>query len=559
MENMKWWQKTLVYQIYPKSFADTTGNGMGDIQGIIRKLDYLKDLGVGAVWLTPVYRSPMVDNGYDIADYCSIDPSYGTMADMEELIAEGKKRGIQIVMDLVFNHSSDQHAWFQAARKNRTNPWRDWYIWRNPKPDGSAPTNWRSIFGGSAWTLDEETGQYYLHTFAREQPDLNWENPAVRQALYLAARFWLDKGVGGFRIDAITYIKKPKQFKDYPADGPDGLAGIHAITANSPGILEFLQEFRQAVFAGQDIFTVAEANGVAPEELDNWVGEQGVFDMLFEFSHSLLGSGPEELWCRPAQWKLTALKKALFDSQQATERNGWYPIFFENHDQRRSVDHFFPEPVQDKKAAAKVLAVILLTLRGTPFIYQGEELGYENMALPSIEAYDDISSKGQYALALKAGYSPAEALRCIQYFSRDNARTPMQWNAGENAGFTAGAPWLPVHPDYKKCNAADQLLEPGSVLNWYRQLSQLRQRELILRAGSFAALLPADESLLGYDRILGKKRIRVLANFTEQTVVIPDKLRQGAVFLLGSYGDTLGNALRPLEACLYRIDEGAEQ
>ena len=554
MKNMKWWQQTVVYQIYPKSFADTTGSGTGDLNGITGKLDYLKTFGIGAIWLTPVYPSPMVDNGYDIADYCSIDPVYGTMEDMERLIEAARQRDIRIVMDLVFNHTSDQHAWFQASRQDRTNAKRDWYIWRDPKPDGSAPTNWRSIFGGSAWTLDEATGQYYLHTFAKEQPDLNWENPAVRQALYQAANFWLDKGVGGFRIDAITYIKKPAVFEDGPADAADGTANVHAMTANTPGILDFLREFRREVFDGHDIFTVGEANGVSPAELKNWVGPDGVFNMLFEFSHSMLGMGKQEMWCYPEKWQLTALKKALDESQQATARNGWYPIFFENHDQRRSLNHFFPVPVSNLPLAAKALAMVLFTLRGTPFVYEGEELGYANMALPDIGDYDDISSHGQYALALEEGFTPAQALSFIQYFSRDNARTPMQWNDQANAGFTTGTPWLPVHADYAQCNAAAEAADSQSVLSWYQQLAALRRKEPVLLEGTYRALLSEHKDLLAFERCGLKQTLRILVNFTEKQVPLDAVLVQDAKLLLSSYGDALKDGLRPLEAVIYRIE-----
>ena len=321
MDTLKWWQQTAVYQIYPRSFQDTTGSGEGDIPGVTRHLDYLRKLGVGAIWLTPVYPSPMVDNGYDISDYTAIDPRYGTMADMDTLIAEGKKRDIRIVMDLVYNHTSDRHAWFQESKRSRTNDKADWYIWRDAKEDGSAPTNWRSIFGGPAWTWCEERQQYYLHTFAVEQPDLNWANPAVRQALYDAANFWIDKGVGGFRIDAIVYIKKPAVLADGPVDGADGLSSIHKMIANTPGILDFLHEFRRNVFDGHDIFTVAEANGVTPADLPRWVGKDGAFSMLFEFSHTNLEFPDDEVWCRAETWPLTKLKKALSDSQQATAAN----------------------------------------------------------------------------------------------------------------------------------------------------------------------------------------------------------------------------------------------
>ena len=344
---MKWWQKTAAFELYPKSFLDTTGSGTGDLKGIIRKLDYLASLGIGIVWITPVFRSPMVDNGYDVADYYSIDPSYGTMEDMDELFAEAKKRNIRIVLDLVYNHTSEQNAWFIESRRDRTNPKADWYIWRDAKEDGSAPTNWRGIFGGSAWTWCEERKQYYLHTFAEQQPDLNWANPEVRQELYRIANFWIDKGAGGFRVDAISYVRKPDVFKDGEPDGEDGMVSVHDMTANTPGILEYLYEFRQNVSEGKDIFTVSEANGVKANELKYWVGEHGAFDMLFEFSHVNLEFKGVETWCKPDPWKLADLKKALRDSQEATKDNGWYPIFFENHDKPRSISHYFPEDAEE--------------------------------------------------------------------------------------------------------------------------------------------------------------------------------------------------------------------
>ena len=451
MKELKWWQKTNVYQVYPKSFLDTTGSGTGDLNGVTEKLDYLKTLGVGAIWLTPVYPSPMVDNGYDIADFTGIDPSYGTMADMERLIAEGKRRGIRMVMDLVYNHSSNQHPWFIDSASSRDSEHSDWYIWRDAKPDGSAPTNWRSIFGGSAWTWCEARQQYYLHTFAEAQPDLNWENPQVRQALYDAANFWLDKGVGGFRIDAIVYIKKPAEFVDGEPDSDDGMVNIHSMIANTPGILDFLHEFKEKVFEGHDIFTVAEANGIEPEDLDKWVGDQGVFDMLFEFSHMNLEFPHGELWSQATGYTpdiIPRLKKVLSASQQATAKNGWYPIFFENHDQMRCVKHYFPATA-DRKRAAKAMAASLMTLRGTPFIYEGQELGLDNVAWGAIEDYNDISSHGQYELALAEGRTADEAMEIVHRYSRDNARTPMQWTKGKNAGFSAGTPWLPVHEDYR--------------------------------------------------------------------------------------------------------------
>lgn len=558
MNTLKWWQKTVVYQIYPKSFQDTTGSGQGDIPGVTTKLDYLKTLGVGAVWLTPVYPSPMVDNGYDIADYTGIAPSYGTMADMEKLIAEAKKRDIRIVMDLVYNHSSDQHAWFQESKGSRDNDKADWYIWRDAKADGSAPTNWRGIFGGSAWTWCEERQQYYLHTFAAAQPDLNWANPAVRKALYQAANFWLDKGVGGFRIDAITYIRKPDQLQDGPADGKDGMVSIHTMTANTPGILDYLREFQQAVFAGRDIFTVAEANGVGPDELKDWVGSQGVFDMLFEFSHMNLNFRDNEAWCYANDWKLSELKHALSASQAATAMDGWYPIFFENHDQPRSVNKFFPEGA-DPELAAKAMGTLLFTLRGTPFIYEGQELGFTNVAWDTIDCYDDISSHGQYGFALNEGFTVQEALAFVHRYSRDNARTPMQWSDHYEAGFTTGKSWLPVHSDYPRCCVESEAKDEESVLSYYRQLTSLRSTDKIgkvLIYGDYQERLVESEQIYAFRRTLGVQHIDIMVNFTLQEVGFDTAGLQGSEYLAGNYRTPKKGCLRPLEAVIYWNETG---
>ncbi|SFH99333.1 alpha-glucosidase [Selenomonas ruminantium] len=556
MKDLQWWQKTVVYQVYPKSFLDTTGSGQGDIPGITRKLDYLKTLGVGAIWLTPVYSSPMVDNGYDIADYTAIDPSYGTMADMEELIAAAKKRDIRIVMDLVYNHTSDKHAWFIESKSSRDNSKADWYIWRDAKPDGSAPTNWRSIFGGSAWTWCEERQQYYLHTFAAAQPDLNWENPAVRQALYAAANFWLDKGVGGFRIDAIVYIKKPAVFADGEPDSSDGMVNVHSMIANTPGILDFLQEFRREVFDGHDIFTVAEANGVGPEELKDWVGEQGAFDMLFEFSHVNLEFPDGEIWCRGTGWKpelIPELKRSLTASQLATAENGWYPVFFENHDQLRCVRHFFPDDA-DPQVTAKAIATLLFTLRGTPFIYEGQELGMDNVAWGSIADYDDISSQGQYELALAEGRSESDALRLVHRYSRDNARTPMQWTRGRQAGFTEGQPWLPVHEDYARCCVESEAEDEDSVLSFYRRISRLRREGAaaqVLQQGSYEEVLTEREDVYAFRRRWGGQEVLTVVNFTGKETVYAAELPEEARVIIETQPDSKRGKLRPYEAVCY--------
>ena len=549
-QDLAWWQKTIAYEIYPKSFYDTAAQGTGTIAGITAKLDYLASLGVGAIWITPCYKSPMVDNGYDVEDYRQIDPSFGTMADMDELIAKGNEKGVRVVMDLVFNHTSEQCAWFKESRKSRDNAYADWYIWRDARPDGSAPTNWRSIFGGSAWAWCEERQQYYLHTFAPQQPDLNWENPDVRRALIDIANFWADKGVGGFRIDAITYIKKPAEFVDGPADGEDGMYAVHAATANTPGILDFLHEFKAGVRDGRDIFLVGEANGVGADELGDWVGERGVFDMLFEFSHTKAVSCEDEVWCRPIEWKLTDLKRVLAESQANTADNGWYPVFFENHDQPRSTVNFFrcEGSISDK---AKALGTVLLTLRGTPFVMQGEELGYANRVWKSLDEFDDLQTRSQYEFALSEGRTEAEALAGCNRFSRDNARTPMQWDASANAGFSAATPWLPVHDDYTQVNVEAESADPDSPLSWYRKLAALRAERDELVAGSFEELMADDEQVYAYRRQGEGGAAVVLANLSGEEASYDAALVADMKLLAGTHGSTEPGTLRPLEAVVF--------
>jgi len=393
---------------------------------------------------------------------------------------------------------------------------------------------WRGIFGGSAWTWCEERQQYYLHTFAYQQPDLNWANPEVRRALYDAANFWVDLGAGGFRVDAITYIKKPEEFKDGTPDGDDGMVSVHDMTANQPGILDYLHEFKREVSEGHDIFTVAEANGVSADELKYWVGKDGAFDMLFEFSHINLEFKGVETWCKPDPWTICDLKRALRNSQNAPKENGWYPSFFENHDKPRCVNHFFSENA-DKKLAAKAMGTLLMTLRGTPFLFQGQELGLENIAWPSIDCYNDISSHGQYAFALSEGLSEEEALACVHEFSRDSARTPMQWNAEENAGFTTGKPWLPVHDDYETVNVEAQEKDEDSVLNWFRKLAQIRKEYPVLETGDFEEILVNDPDIIGYVRKDGDDSLCILINLSDAHALFTAEEADERELILSNY------------------------
>ena len=557
-ENEQWWKNTIAYEIYVRSFRDTNGDGIGDLKGITQELDYLKELGAGALWLTPCYASPQEDNGYDIANFYEIDPIYGTMEDMDELISEAGKRGIRIVMDLVFNHTSDANPWFVESRAGRNNEKSDWYIWRDPAEDGGAPTNWRSIFGGSAWEYDPIRGQYYLHTFLKQQPDLNWENPEVRKALIDVANFWVNKGVGGFRLDAITYIKKPAVFENGRPDADDQLSGIHALTADTPGILDFLREFQNGVMPGTDIFMVGEANGVAPEELPEWVGGDGVMDMIFEISHVLIDLPDEMNWCKTREWKIPELKKMFSASQEMTRSTkGWVPVFLENHDQPRSINHFLPEGA-DRVAGGKALGTLLLTMRGTPFIMQGEELGLVNVAWESIDEYKDVSTFNHYWFALGEGYTQEEAMAAVHRFSRDNARTPLQWTDGENAGFTTGTPWIPVNGDYKTFNAASEKADPDSVLNWYITLAKLRSEHEELLDGDYRELFPEHEQIFAYERENETAKAVILINLTTEPAAYDPACLEGAELLLSSAKETEKGTLAPLEAVIYEAPAGKQ-
>lgn len=578
-QNSEWWKRTIAYEIYPSSFQDSNGDGVGDINGITSRLDYLKSLNVGAIWLTPVYASPMVDNGYDVSNFYEINPLYGTMEDMERLITEADKRNIKIVMDLVFNHTSEECQWFKESRSSRNSPKSDWYIWRNAITDeaeangkGHEPNNWRGIFGGSAWEWCEERKQYYLHTFAKQQPDLNWENPDVRKALYDIANFWIKKGVGGFRIDAIPYIKKPTDFANGKPDAKDGMVSIHTMTVNTDGILDFLYEFKKNVTEGKNVFTVAEANGVGPEDLKFWVGSQGAFDMLFEFGHI----HDVELWCKPSQFSMADFKKALIASQRATASNGWYPIFFENHDKPRCASNFFddaiPKDPVKRVLAEKAIATLLLTLRGTPFVYQGQEIGMTNVEWDSIDKYDEVNSKAQYKFALSEGFNHQQAMECVNRFSRDNSRTPMQWDASKNAGFTSGKPWLSLNDNYADINVAAEETNKNSVLSWYKKLLEIRSHFAALTEGSFTPLLENDPRVFIFKRCTANSKassshnedsrdVLVLVNLTDSEVLYDCKQLGGSCgthsceynLLAGSYGDAALGKLRPLEAILYQV------
>ena len=522
----KWWHEKIAYQIYPKSFNDGNGDGIGDLRGIIEKLDYLKELGIDIVWISPIYQSPFVDQGYDISDYYKIAPEFGTMEEFDELLAEAKKRGIEIVMDLVINHCSDQHEWFQKALADPYGEYADYFYFEKGR-DGGAPSNYRSYFGGSVWEPVPGTDLYYLHLFAKEQPDLNWNNPKMKEELFAMIRWWLEKGVAGFRIDAIINIKKDPNFPDFPADGPDGLASCTKMVEEVEGVGELLEELRQKAFDPYQAFTVAEVFNMREEELKEFVGENGHFSTMFDFSAHLL-TGGEHGWYDAKPVKFSEWKKTVIESQLEVQNVGFLANIIENHDEPRGASTYLPEYAVNPRGI-KMLAAVNILLRGLPFLYQGQEIGMRNCPMDSIEDYDDINTKDQYRTALEAGCTEEEALdACIRY-SRDNARTPMQWSHEKEAGFTTGKPWLKVNPNYTEINVEDQLKDEDSVLLFYKKLIALRKSEAYretLIFGRFVPVFDADEDVFAFYRESESgDRIFIAANFgkEEKMLTLPEK------------------------------------
>jgi oligo-1,6-glucosidase len=524
MEN-PWWHRAVVYQIYPRSFADADGDGMGDLRGIIEHLDHIAGLGVDVIWLSPVYPSPQDDNGYDISDYQNIDPVFGTLADFDELLEGVHERGMKLIMDLVVNHSSDEHPWFAASRSSISSPKRDWYWWRparegmEPGTPGAEPNNWGSVFGGSAWEYDPATGEYFLHIFSRKQPDLNWENPEVRDAVYAMMNWWLDRGADGFRMDVIDHISKDPSLPD-GAQRPGSVYGDGAPHyMNGPRNHEFLQEMHQRVFAGRDaLLTVGEMPGVTVEEAVLYTdpARQEV-DMVFQFDHVWADRGADPWLLYPLQ--LTKLKGILGRWQAGLAEVGWNSLYWNNHDQPRVVSRFGDDSPAYRERSAKMLGAVLHLHRGTPYVYQGEELGMTNAPFGSIADFRDIEALGQYAQAVThEGRAPEEVLTVLRARGRDNARTPMQWDASPRAGFTTGTPWLAVNPNYREINAAAAVKDPDSVYHFYRQLIELRHEEPAVVYGDFTMLLPHDERLYAFTRTHGGTSLLVIGNFSGDTV-----------------------------------------
>lgn len=505
-----WWKEAVAYQVYPRSFNDSNGDGIGDIPGLIEKLDYLENLGIDVIWLSPMYPSPNDDNGYDISDYKGIMSEFGTMNDFDQLLSNIHQRGMKLILDLVVNHTSDEHPWFIESKSSKTNAKRDWYIWADPKPDGSEPNNWESIFNGSTWEFDESTKQYYFHLFSKKQPDLNWENPDVRQAVFEMMNWWFEKGIDGFRVDAITHIKKNFEAGDLPV--PDGkkFAPAFDVDMNQPGIQEWLQEMKDKSLSRYNIMTVGEANGVTPNDAEEWVGEEkGKFNMIFQFEHLGLWSTGD------TKFDVKSYKQVLNHWQKQLENVGWNALFIENHDQPRRVSTWGDDKNYWYESATSHATAYFLQ-QGTPFIYQGQEIGMTNYTFESIESFNDVAVKTEYQIVKKEGGDVNQLLDKYKMENRDNARTPMQWNNSINAGFTTGKPWFHVNPNYTEINVKQQLNDKFSILSYYKALIQLKKSDLIYTYGKFNMVDAENEQVFAYTRTFKNNTVLIVANLTNE-------------------------------------------
>jgi len=556
-----WWKEAVVYQIYPRSFMDSDGDGIGDIKGITSKLDYLKLLGIDVIWLSPVYKSPNDDNGYDISDYQEIMDEFGTMEEFDEMLGEAHKRGIKIVMDLVVNHTSDEHQWFVESRKSLDNPYRDYYIWRKGKEDGSEPNNWGSCFSGPAWKYDEATDMYYLHLFSPKQPDLNWDNEAVRKSVFDMMTWWCDKGIDGFRMDVISMISKTKELPDGETRG--GLYGdFSPYSVHGPNVHKYLKEMNEKVLSRYDIMTVGEAAGVTVEQAKQYAGEHtGELNMVFQFEHVDLG-GKYGKWS-DTRVSLTELKKTLSKWQTELKGEAWNSLYWENHDQPRSVSRFGDDRPQYRDLSAKMLATCLHMMQGTPYVYQGEELGMTNYPFNDMSQFRDIESINAYKEWVGSGrVSHEEMMRCLCLKSRDNARTPMQWDASGHAGFTKGIPWIAVNPNYQEINASREIADEESVFHYYKKLIGLRKQHKIMVYGDYELLLPDSGEIFAYTRTLDGEKLLVICNFTdkEQEFRVPEEFAGNeAACLIANYkGDDCRKSgrLRPYEAIVLHNNKG---
>jgi len=545
-----WWKEAVIYQVYPKSFYDSNNDGVGDIQGIIAKLPYLQQLGITLIWVSPFYKSPMADNGYDIADYYAVNADFGSMQDIDTLIAKARERGIQVMIDLVVNHTSDEHPWFQQALAQPDSKYRDYYIFK-PACGDAPPNNWRSIFGGSAWERVPDEENYYLHTFHQKQPDLNWENPLLREEIYTMINWWLIKGIAGFRVDAITFIKKDQDYSSLPADGADGLVSIKCKSRNRPGIDIFLNELKEKTFQRFSCITVGEAPGVPLSEYDSYIGPKGYFDMIFDFHAADIDVENGSEWFRRRNWTVKEFKEQLFASQLAFIQTGWGTTFIENHDQPRALSKLIPDPQFQNAIGAKALASMYFFMHGTPFIYQGQELGMANFSRSSIEQFDDISSIDNYHRAIAEGFSPAESLEFVNQRSRDNSRTPFPWSDTVNGGFNLGCkPWLAFSSEDFTLNAEDQLQQTDSVFNFYKRMIELRNDDFpqALIYGNFTPLENVADNIIAYERSTAEQRFISITNMSShfQSYTVPE-----GEILLNNY-DSLDTCLKPYQTILIK-------
>ncbi len=553
-KNKIWWKESVVYQVYPRSFLDANGDGVGDLQGLTSKLDYLKHLGIDVIWICPMYKSPQDDNGYDISDYQDIHHEFGTMRDFDHLLSEVHKRDMKLLIDLVINHTSDEHPWFIESQSSKDNSKRDWYIWRDGN-DGKEPNNWESIFGGSAWKFDEKTQQYYLHVFSGRQPDLNWENLEMREKIYQMIRWWLDKGIDGFRVDAISHMKKEPGFLDMP--NPEGLEYVPSYDKhmNVPGIQDYISDLCKKTFVDYDIMTVGEANGVSADQAEEWVGEsQKKFSMLIQFEH--VG-----LWDPHPEKRIDLLKvKEVFGRwQKGLEGKGWNALFVENHDIPRIVSKWGDTQRYWRESATSIAAMYFM-MQGTPFIYQGQELGMTNTIFSGPEDFNDISAKNYFLQRRKQGAFDAEITAELAKSSRDNARTPFQWNDALNAGFTTGVPWLKINPNYKEINATKQLEEKDSIFNFYRSLIQLRREHQTFTYGAYDLIMPDDKQIYAYTRTSPDFRAVIICNLTANPAKYNwnrFQLEHGQLLLanyeVNSHFDQAQFEMRPFECRIYGL------
>ena len=548
-----WWKEAVVYQIYPRSFCDSNGDGIGDLNGITSKLDYLKELGIDVIWLSPVYKSPNDDNGYDISDYEDIMTEFGTMDDFDKMLAAAHERGIKIVMDLVVNHTSDEHPWFVESRSSKDNEKRDYYIWKEGK-DGKEPTNWGSAFSGPAWKYDEKTDMYYLHLFSVKQPDLNWENPKVRKEVFDMMTRWCEKGIDGFRMDVISLISKPE---GYPDAKVVGLYGDMGICANGPKVHDYLKEMNEKVLSKFDIMTVGETAGVTLEEAKKYANTDGSeLNMVFQFEHMDLDGGEKFKWSTKPM-PLVPLKENLSKWQKGLDGVAWNSLYFCNHDQPRIVSRLGDESDACRELSAKCIATCLHMMQGTPYIYQGEELGMTNTVFNSVDDFRDLESINAYRELVESGlYTDEDMFPKIAHKSRDNARTPMQWDASENAGFTTGTPWIAVNPNYKKINVADQLKREDSVFHYYQKLIRLRKENEIIVYGNYELLLPDDENIFAYIRTLDNQKLLVVCNFSKSEQKFDFSGYENAKVLISNYNRDAGEdgILKPYEATVLLLE-----